>query len=124
MRSIALFQVQRIAHSDHFEYVLQGAPSENAWLELIRQICTDAETAGYRCAMINTFGLTARVETMTRYWVGIEIGRTLGPRVRVGIYSPPEQINHFMENVAHNCGGMLKPSDDRAALLAWLRQID
>jgi hypothetical protein len=73
------------------DIILERCEEEN-----MRKVLIDAHTVTF-----------ANMTTMDRFYIGENIAKVLGPRIKLTAIFPKEHINKFGENVAVNRGGKL-----------------
>ena len=61
--------------------------------------------------------------TMDRFFMGEEIAKVLGPKIKMAIVWPKKDINKFAENVAVNRGGKMNVVSDISEAEKWLLEI-
>ena len=60
------------------------------------------------------------ISTMDRFFLGEEISKTFGPKIKIAVAWPAQDINKFAETVALNRGAYIRVMGDINSAEKWL----
>jgi len=112
-----------VEHSEYLEFVVPGNNHDEHFFNELLQAMVEAceQTGKNRIFVDRSEAKPARpVEPMVIYRLSLRMAEAFGASVRVAALSPRADQDSFWEDVATNRGAIVKASNDRESLLAWL----
>ncbi len=110
-------------HADHLEFVVpKDARDEAFFNDMLQAMVAATEQTGKRKIFIDRSlaDQSQPVEPMAIYRLSLRMAEAFGARVRIGALTARAEDDSFWEDVATNRGAIVKASNDRENLLAWL----
>ncbi len=112
--------IEMIEHPKFLEFIIQGTPSEQDWVELVHRIPEEVQRTGKNRILANLQAVEPPVPSMVRYRIGILTGEKFGVDIRVAALGRDSEMDHFWETVATNRGALAKSGHNREELIRWL----
>jgi len=71
--------------------------------------------------LINALNVAGtNIPTMDRFFIGEEIAKVIGPKIKIAVVWPEQDIDKFGETVAVNRGGFIRVLGNIASAEKWL----
>ena len=109
---------------DYLYLTISGDYNKDDFRRFPKIIMDECEKTGAEKVLINALNVSGtNVPAMERFYMGEEIARVIGSKVKIAVAWPEKDINKFAENVAVNRGGNICVLGDLVSAENWLLAV-